>query len=843
MKHLSFWLILFLWASNLHSQIRLRIPPSIGSIISPADLLQVSLSHQQGAGMQLLLIGSLSQDGEVIWEGESQALNLPAGEHHFSAGQLSWEQQQGRFPAEGQYLYCLKVVSFTTSQELAQICTSQRFSGNSPSSRHQKNTELPIPTLRGIQFSGQARLSGQHSNLPNPFSQLPASYGRIAVQPQLSIAGIPLQGQVFWSTEQKQLNYDLNSISLNLNHHQLIENLKQQALAKLEAELSGVGARDSSLFHRLMELREESYQEALAKLDPKTRHLMDSSHQHLFQVEEKLERMKQMLAHPQLAEAEAEWEDQLRVHQLTSPEQQQAFEDSLQLHAPEQYAKWVAGKGRFHQAQRLRKKVTELENQGKELGSFSSFRQQARELERIREASPEELLQDPNTLRKIGQFGKGYGFLTQISSFGVGNVLPNHSALSLQGVSLNGIQLAWQGEKWYSDVAIGKLRSGPWQSLDPTQAPSAWLAAVRAGWGAPTQSHVHLLSQASWEMGAQAAGRSQQLIGLSAQYLLWKERFRVQGQVMHSKWQNETPLIPASDSFPIWGLWGTAPLSSTGTAWSVETELKLFQGNTQLFGKWMEVPENYYSPAAPMLIRGQQAYEVRVRQQLMKSRIQLSAYGRKNRNDLLPLVPVAASAVSIGLDLALRLPKLPYLQLTYAPFYQEQIAQDTAAIRPSGYRQSLFNLVSGYHAQLGKISSTTNVIYSLQWGGTSKASDVFLAHLLSATQSFQFPSSFALTGSATFVQADYSLALNRTLQGEINASGSLFHRWTHTLGVMAQQQEKQAAHWGGYWQQQLALAPSLSLDLLLRYNPLTTITGFPINEAEQLAQLGISYQW
>ncbi|MEM7659814.1 MAG: hypothetical protein AAF399_27115, partial [Bacteroidota bacterium] len=720
-------------------------------------------------------------------------------------------------------------------------CITHRFTATAPT---KQQGLLPGSSAPNLQFSGQVHVQAQHSNLPNPFSQLPASFARISAQPQLSLWGIPLQSQVFWSTEQRQLNYDLNLVSLNLNHHQLMETLKERLLAQLEEELSGRGPRDSSLWYRLMAVRDADYQEALADLDPRTRQLIDSSYQHLFQTEEKLRRMKQMLEHPQLADVEEVWQEQLATHQVTDSVQQRAFEDSLQFHHPDQYASWMRLKGSYHQLQKLRQKVTELEAQGKRLGSFARFRQKAQELERLRTASPEELLRKPENLRQVGQFGKGLGFLTQLTSFGIGNVVPNQSPLSLQGIALNGLQLGWQGERWYSEVAAGKVRSGPWQLLDTTQqsTSTAWLAAVRVGKGAPSHTHLHALLQSSWEMGANAMGRSQQLAGLSAQALLWRDRWRIQGQFMHSRWENETPTTSYTpDSLPLWGSWGAIPTSRIGSAWSVESELRLFQGKTQLFGKWMEVPENYYSPGAPLLIRGQDAFEVRLRQQLFASRLEISAFGRKNRNELLPVVPTATSAVSMGVDASLRLPKLPFLQLTYAPFYQEQVVQDTLNL--TGYQQSLLNAVSGYHAQIGKLSSNTHLIYSLQWGGNQQPEAGFMAHLLSFNQSFQWPSSFAIQTTATYVHADYSLALNETLQWETNVSGTLFRRWNHTLGATLQQQAKQPARFGGYWQQRIQLMQSLSLDLLLRYNPLTTLAGLPLNREERLAQMGVTYQW
>ncbi|MCB0841345.1 MAG: hypothetical protein KDD99_31970, partial [Bacteroidetes bacterium] len=71
--------------------------------------------------------------------------------------------------------------------------------------------------------SGQARLTAQYSNQTQDFSGIPPSFVRLQASPQLSVLGIPLQGRIFLSTEAERFRYDLNTISLNLNQHQLLE--------------------------------------------------------------------------------------------------------------------------------------------------------------------------------------------------------------------------------------------------------------------------------------------------------------------------------------------------------------------------------------------------------------------------------------------------------------------------------------------------------------------------------------------------------------------------------------------------------------------------------------------
>ena len=81
------------------------------------------------------------------------------------------------------------------------------------------------------------RLSGQYSSLNSDLTDelgWPGRFVRLEAQPQIEIKGIPLKGQVFLTAQPGGLNYEYQTVGLQLDPHTLISNLQEEAVRRVE---------------------------------------------------------------------------------------------------------------------------------------------------------------------------------------------------------------------------------------------------------------------------------------------------------------------------------------------------------------------------------------------------------------------------------------------------------------------------------------------------------------------------------------------------------------------------------------------------------------------------------
>ena len=272
----------------------------------------VSKNHSSYA-QRVYFIASLKNAKEILTL-QSAPIMLSPGGSQFQVGEIPILQVQGPsvLPV-GIYTLCIIAIQEDNRQELGRACVTRRYEKSEIEAVSSEKEN------QAFSFSGQARLTAQHSNQDQLFSGVPPSFARLQASPQFSVFRIPLQGRVFLSTEAERFRYDLNTISLNLDHRQLLSQMQEKAMDQLSGKtgINFSGGTFTSfsagpLENRLEALREEAYQKALKKLGP-YRKMLDKSMKGkdflqdstlLSQLEDihQIERIKSVLSSPRFDE-------------------------------------------------------------------------------------------------------------------------------------------------------------------------------------------------------------------------------------------------------------------------------------------------------------------------------------------------------------------------------------------------------------------------------------------------------------------------------------------------------------------------------------------------------------
>ncbi|MEL6654065.1 MAG: hypothetical protein AAFQ87_24995, partial [Bacteroidota bacterium] len=199
----------------LKAQVEMTLQQQAILHFQPEDLWVLTL-HNLGSAQRVHLFAELrSAKDEVILQARSASMQLPTGRFQLQANQLLSRELNWLVETEslkgGNYQVCIQIITDDFSQKLGNACVFRQIQNLQPNP-----LGLSKPDA-SISFSGMARLEGQASNRQGFFQEIPANYLRFQLAPQINVMGVPLQGQLFLSTEQDGLRYDINTLGINFN--------------------------------------------------------------------------------------------------------------------------------------------------------------------------------------------------------------------------------------------------------------------------------------------------------------------------------------------------------------------------------------------------------------------------------------------------------------------------------------------------------------------------------------------------------------------------------------------------------------------------------------------------
>ncbi len=779
---------------------------------------------------QVFGLGTIqTQEGEILQQWKTAPFQLQRGRQEIQGNKLPLVQQDGMTNLHpGNYSFCLVVIDQGNQIELGRVCQSVQVQEGS--------TTLPLEKqkgLLGLQSSGYARLSMQHAHLAD--SSLsgyygPQSFARMEAAPKFVALGIPLEARLFLSTEEKGLRYDLNTISLNFDQEAWLQMAREKAQQLLWEQLKD---SNSLAAQNLAFLREQRYQEAMQKLGPYTKMLEDSSMLAQLKELEELDHIESILDHPLMQETGAKWEELTDKYGIDDPERLASFKDSLRIHDPEAYRELVPIFARGPEWQRLQEKHQRLQQLQQKLAPLQQAKKQHQAAEAIRTGDWRQFVQSPEDLQALGVLDKKESLLTSVKRLGFGNIFPRSSPLLMEGISLKGVDVAVNPSSWYFSFTAGKIQQPAFLSDSLPVGYSGKLVSGQMGLGKEEGNHLFgsfLLAaekeNAQLPDSLQPAwpARKNAVFGLEGQFLLWQDALRLKGEVYQSILQAQ--IDNSGDT-----LFNGQP-EAKGVAMAIEGELKI--GKTLLAGRMLRLEPGYYSLGAPFLLTDRLRYEGRINHSFEK--LQVGAFVRRDRDNLLPRLWTRTSVTSAGVQLTWRPKKAPYLQVNLMPYYQQNDRQDSLAFRQL---TSALTATSGYSYELGDWRASSTLTYAQQLG---RGKSIFDSHLLTATQGL-YKQGGSLQATFTRLSAQYTSGHNRTMGIDLSGSLSLFKRWTNSVGLAYLEEQAETQRYSFYWQGSLPIWKQLNLQTQARYDRYAPYNQELNRFSEYLFLATLSYQW
>ena len=424
------------------------------------------------------------------------------------------------------------------------------------------------------------------------------------------------------------------------------------------------------------------------------------------------------------------------------------------------------------------------------------------DIEKLRELQnlkPSDLERRMREVVNMGITTASAGIASLFPTLAVGTIFPQYSSLTLDGVPVTGLGVEFTPGPFYFAFTTGAILEatpgfGSLTSLLTTSAFDRRLTAGRFGLGSKDDTHLYFTGV----YGRDDAGsltrdfidqritpKANYVLGTEGKLLLFDDRLSFDGEGAFSLVTDDVEGAELSDSgIPSWIQKVFKPniTSSYDYAFSFQGAYAMSENGTTLSALVRRVGPGYTSMGAPYLRKDILRYEGKLEQKLFNRQASLSAYYRRDRDNLIPWKASQTTVSALGVQVALNLRNMPYVRFSYAPLSQQnQSVTDSLKIENS---ISILSAMTGYtfRTDAGLISST-NLSYVAQSGKTTTTGGDYTNSNVMLNQSFafDFPLSVSFVGGLTSTRIDTNTThlLNLDFSGTYTA----LEVWQNTFGV------------------------------------------------------------
>lgn len=325
-----------------------------------------------------------------------------------------------------------------------------------------------------------------------------------------------------------------------------------------------------------------------------------------------------------------------------------------------------------------------------------------RTIEELQELADPEVLREEGLSKAIGaldKFGLVQGaerFFANFPALGVGVIYPRYTDLTLKGVPLNGGIIEWNPNGgFFLGGLYGRTRRAipdpriP-DSLQPTPAFEQVMYGGRIGYGRKTGSRalVTLLhaqddpaSLPDGEFGTPRSPRSNWILGLDLGVPVIPNVWKLEAEVVGSMTTDdrESPQFDSSQ-VPAFVLETLDPNISTSIDYALKggTTFRIASTQTRGRAEFRYIGPGYTTLGAPRLRNDLMSIDTRLDQLLMKKRLRLSGFFRREQDNIASLLKSGVTTMTAwGISGSFSPPSWPTFRAEIAPYAQNYRNNET----------------------------------------------------------------------------------------------------------------------------------------------------------------------
>jgi hypothetical protein len=604
---------------------------------------------------------------------------------------------------------------------------------------------LNVKTLiKTISFHASGFVEGRYSDWKDTLSNMPPSYLRVMVNPTVKIAGIPLVGNVFYSTEEGPIKDNLKNISLRFDYQQyyngvyqriygqkrdLLQNINRdqyknpnldldfnQQMEGYENQLKKSGTPDISHFQSQLKAGEGNTKVDLLcnldKLEKMGNNKLDRMYDSINRLNpNKASQLKQMIHLDSVINLKDK-----DFNKLT---------DSIRIHDTSQF----------------------------------KFLKDLRQTQQIKKFSGDNLQNNLPDLQKSGLISKEEKILLNFKKFGVGDNYPVYTPFSLMGMKIRGIDVQYCPEHLIFSFSAGISPQVRAINRFTINQDNKNVLAGSIGFGKLTTDYIRLsYVEARSHSGINydsilypPAQKFSRVLTTDFSYALGKKLI-FKGEIANSNLSDQ----PQLEYYPEEPVKPSSKFLTRDMNWAGDISLKYTEEKLKaaIIGEIKEIQPNFISYAMPFLRTDYMQYQVKLQKQLFHKQVIMETYWIKEVDNLSGRYPNSSIINSFGGSLGLYFINLPYLLLSYNP-----TSMSTQSLLDTFHYQSSFKTYTaqaGYQFYVSSATflSTVNAFMQEENFTNSSQSSHHKMLWINQTVKLKIPLTFSL--SAGYLNINYN---------------------------------------------------------------------------------------
>lgn len=620
----------------------------------------------------------------------------------------------------------IKAQSHKTKKHLKKELRQARLSiKKSLSNSVDSSFSLKKKLASAVTLSGSIRSESFATNYLLPFQPGERIYSRLCGNSNLTLLNLPFDAGFYLTTEKNTL-YNANSFSLNFDPEQYRRNLEEQARRRIKEKTDEQGQYKARIKSQEAELKKlnRQYSSKLGSLNQKRDELykLPSDYKNHYEMPY-ADSIKNQTRVPETSKLNntmkpLDWNEYsvkgTRVNCKDSIKSS-GVTDSLQNRREKQKYDSIMEDYRKTEEELkvLRKRMELLQQSIQTLKHADSL--VVKELKKLADdQNPSSLItlmgKESNTKKTLE---KG---LSCITSFNIGIFNPAYTPNSLWGITVKGVNLAWDGPRSFGNLTLGntyrdQLSFNGFATKRPDFDRRVY--ASMAGYGSRNGTNVYLVNMQVKDKPSNIPDidQSKNTLGGAGGQIDFNQIALFKGEVLYSKYEKPTPSL--YNEVPIY--LGDSLAFNPRIRYVARTAINLSSTifpmkNTEIKVGWKWVGPGFRSLGAPYARTNFDERDIALKCKFFKNKLAINGFYKTNRQDPLHYAPGDYKMSGFGINLRTAFRKYPNLYLSYSPFEQGNNSPDT--LLRSNNRFSIMTGGLSYSYTLKKVNSFTNFLFT-----------------------------------------------------------------------------------------------------------------------------------
>jgi hypothetical protein len=381
-------------------------------------------------------------------------------------------------------------------------------------------------------------------------------------------------------------------------------------------------------------------------------------------------------------------------------------------------------------------------------------------------------------------------FFSIFSVLGIGTNIPSYSSLTLSGTPVSGIDLEITPGPFLLAFTYGRTQKAIEGSPNLIPTYRRDLIATKLGLGKQNDTHFHLTvihskdDETSIKTSSSSVNPQENIVAaVESRIVLFENAFMIQGEIVGSFLTSDVRSANlTTEKIPDWLQKIIKPKvsSSIDYAYTISSILNL-PSQTRLSGYYKMIGPGFVTHGRQFLRNDLIEYELKADQSIIDRTINIGVFYRNNYDNIIPWKRFRTTVRSIGANLSIYPRDLPYLTLTYSPYYQKNDSKNISEKFENENHN--FTLSTGYNTIMSDLTLSSNFTFSFQESKTKSVYSNYKSQNYYLNEILMLKIPLSVSVSFGYSKNEYYLTKSEILNLGISGNYSFENGWRNSAGL------------------------------------------------------------